>query len=196
MKSWVGMSSWSAKSLKSRKAIPEAARPPHRPQLQGKSRCMLSSRFLGPLTPDRRWAMRSTRGGLVTMLAAGALLVLPMSNTRVTRIVSAGRLLELGSEGALQRPRERVLALDRRVRLRPARARDHGQQHHLRRGSPRSSTTYTDSLGVPLDRAGGRRWRSPTGCALGWWDPNARQYTSYTFKSVTSSILRIFRQWQ
>ena len=76
----------------------------------------------------------SIRGGLVTALTAGALLILPMSNGRVTRAVSrtAGAHVER-SEDALRAAAEGILAHGRRVRLHPAGPEDHGQQHHDRR---------------------------------------------------------------
>ena len=134
--------------------------------------------------------MRSTRGGLVTMLAAGALLVLPMSNTRVTRIVS-----RVGSSSSDPKvlynahEKEFWLSTDEFDYVRPGLVItvnsitfDVGLHAVV-------DLTYTDSLGVPLDRAG---VLTPGAISmsfvLAWWDPNARQYTSYTFKSVTSSI--------
>src|SRR5262249_56450430 len=49
--------------------------------------------------------------------------------------------------------------------------------------------SYTDGLGVPLDRAG---VLTPGAISmsfiLAWWDPNARHYTSYTTRTQTSSI--------
>ena len=134
--------------------------------------------------------MRSRRGGLVTVLAAGALLVLPMSNTRVTRMVSRVGASSTDPKvlyGAHEK--EYWLSTDEFDYVRPgfvitvnSITFDAGLHAVV-------DLTYTDGLGVPLDRAG---VLTPGAISmsfvLAWWDSNARQYTSYTFKSVTSSI--------
>jgi OmcA/MtrC family decaheme c-type cytochrome len=54
---------------------------------------------------------------------------------------------------------------------------------------PVVDVSYTDGLGVPLDRAG---VLTPGAISmsfiLAWWDPNLRQYTSYTTRKQTSTI--------
>ena len=132
--------------------------------------------------------MRSKRGGLVTALAAGALLVLPMSNARVTRVVS--RVGTSSSDPKLlytPHQAEFWLSTDEFDYVRPGLVItvnsitfDPGLHAVV-------DLTYTDSLGVPLDRAG---VLTPGAISmsflLSWWDPATRNYTSYIFKTATA----------
>ena len=134
--------------------------------------------------------MKSTRGGLVTALAAGALLILPMSNTRVTRVVSRVGATSTDPKVLYNaHEKEYWLSTDELDFVRPgfvitvnSITFDAGLHAVV-------DLSYTDGLGVPLDRAG---VLTPGAISmsfvLAWWDPNLRQYTAYTFKSVTSSI--------
>jgi OmcA/MtrC family decaheme c-type cytochrome len=131
--------------------------------------------------------MKNPQGGLVTVLAAGALLFLPMSNARVTRSVTRGLASVSDARAALlPQQKEYWLSADEFDFIRP------GLQVTVNSVTFDAGlhaivdVTYTDDLGVPLDRAGAL---TPGAISmsfiLAWWDPNARQYTSYTTRVQT-----------
>ena len=134
--------------------------------------------------------MKSTRGGLVTALAAGALLVLPMSNTRVMRVVS--RVGTQSSDPKLlynAHEKEYWLSTDEFDYVRPGFMITVNSITLNANLQPVVDVSYTDGLGVPLDRAGVLTPGAVSmSFVLAWRDPNARDYTAYTFRSVTSSI--------
>jgi OmcA/MtrC family decaheme c-type cytochrome len=133
--------------------------------------------------------MRSTRGGLVTALAAGALLVLPMSNARVTRVVS--RVGPSSSDPKIlytPHQAEFWLSTDEFDYVRPGLVITVNSITFDAGLHAVVDLTYTDSLGVPLDRAG---VLTPGAISmsflLSWWDPGTRNYTSYIVKTATAS---------
>src|SRR5215470_1365691 len=135
--------------------------------------------------------MTKSRGGLVTALAAGALFVLPMSNTRVTRVVARNASPAPTDPKSIFLPQQKEywLSEDEFQYIRPGLnitvnsvTFDAGLHAVV-------DVSYTDSLGVPLDRAG---VLTPGAISmsfiLAWWDPNARHYTAYTTRMQMSSI--------
>jgi OmcA/MtrC family decaheme c-type cytochrome len=135
--------------------------------------------------------MKSLRGGLVMAMTAGALLVLPMSNTRVTRIVSRA-----GSEAG-QDPRtiyapqqkEYWLSADEFSYIRPGL---NITVNSITIGADNKAVvdlSFTDGQGQPLDRNGViTAGKISPSFILAWWDPNARHYTAYTTRNQTSPI--------
>jgi OmcA/MtrC family decaheme c-type cytochrome len=131
------------------------------------------------------------RFGLVPVLAAGALIVLPMSNSRVTRIASrAGDARAIEPRSVFtSNQKEFWLSADEFEYVRPGLnitvnsvTFDAGLHAIV-------DVSYADAQGVPLDRAG---VLTPGAISmsfiLAWWDPNTRNYTSYTTRKQTSSI--------
>ena len=127
--------------------------------------------------------MRSTRGGLVTALAAGALLILPMSNTRVMRVVS-----RVGTGTADPKTlynvhqKEYWLSTDEFDYIRPGLQVTVNSITHVGPGQkPVVDVSMTDSLGQPVDRNG-----VITPGAVGMefiiavYHPDTRVYTNYT----------------
>ena len=135
--------------------------------------------------------MKSLRGGLVTMLTAGALVVLPTVNPRSTRVVTRPgppdpKALYSRSE------KEFWLSADEFGYVRPG--------FHITVNSitinadrkPVVDVSFTDDLDQPLDRAG-KITPGPLSISfiLAWWDAGERQYTSYTTRVQTSPITNV-----
>jgi hypothetical protein len=135
--------------------------------------------------------MNSLRGSLVTAMAAGALLVLPMSNTRVTRIVSRATSESSQDQKTLYSPQQKEfwLSADEFGYIRPGL---HITVNSVSIGADGKAVVdlnYTDDLGQPLDRHGAiTAGAISTSFILAWYDPNARQYTAYTTRRQTSPI--------
>jgi OmcA/MtrC family decaheme c-type cytochrome len=130
------------------------------------------------------------RSNLVAAIAAGALFVLPMSNTRVTRVVSRVGASNTDPKALYDvHEKEYWLSTDEFDYVRPGFVITVNGITINGNLQPVVDVSYTDSLGVPLDRAG---VLTPGAISmsfiLAWWDPNARNYTSYTTRSQTSSI--------
>jgi OmcA/MtrC family decaheme c-type cytochrome len=127
--------------------------------------------------------MNSLRGGLITAMTAGALVILPMSNGRLTRIVSRTAAVQPTDPKTLYTPQQQEfwLSADEFGYIRPG--------LHITVNSivinatlhPVVDITYTDDLGQPLDR-NGQITAGPLAInmILAWWDAGERQYTSYT----------------
>ena len=129
--------------------------------------------------------MNSLRGGLVTALTASALVILPMSNTRVTRIVTrAGAGQSQSSDPKtiyVPQQKEYWLSADEFGYIRPGL---HITVNSITIGDDRKAVvdlSYTDDLNQPLDRKG-QITAGPisTSFILSWWDPSSRNYTAYT----------------
>ena len=137
--------------------------------------------FRSDRTSTRETPMNnSLRGGLVTAMTAGALLIFPMSNGRVTRAVSraARRAIER-SEDALRAAAEGILAHGRRVRLHPAGPEHHGQQHHDQRRPPPGRGHHLHGRPRPAARSERpdhrrARWRST------WFSPGGTRDSAST----------------
>jgi len=133
----------------------------------------------------------SLRGGLVTALTAGALLILPMSNGRVTRAVSRTAAEASNDPKTLYAPlqKEFWLTADEFGYIRP------GLKitvNSITIGDDRKAVvdlSYADDLGQPLDR-NGQITAGPisTSFILARWDPSSRNYTAYTTRVQTSPI--------
>ena len=137
--------------------------------------------------------MNSLRGGLVTALTASALVILPMSNTRVTRIVTrAGAGQSQSSDPKtiyVPQEKEYWLSADEFGYIRPGL---HITVNSITIGDDRKAVvdlSYTDDLNQPLDRKG-QITAGPisTSFILSWWDPSTRNYTAYTTRKQTSPI--------
>jgi OmcA/MtrC family decaheme c-type cytochrome len=131
--------------------------------------------------------MKSLRSGLVMALTAGALVVIPAGNTRGTRTLAAR-----GDPD----PKVMYTTHEKEHYLSEA------QVEYVRPGlkitvnsitindslHPVVNVTYTDDLGVPLDRSG-RLTPGPISMSfiLAWYDAGERQYTSYTTRNKTSA---------
>src|SRR5215471_6976957 len=99
--------------------------------------------------------MTSTRGGLVTALVTGALLVLPMSNTRVTRVVSRVGATSTDPKVLYNaHEKEYWLSADEFDYVRPGFVITVNSVTINGNNQPVVDVSYTDGLGVPLDRAG------------------------------------------
>ncbi len=135
--------------------------------------------------------MRAERGGLVTALAAGALLILPMSNSPVTRIVSRDVATQPVDPKAIFVPQQKEfwLTSDEFDYIRPGFQITVNSVTVNSNLQPVVDVSYTDGLGVPLDRAGVLT-PGPISMSfiLAWWDPSGRNYTSYTTRPQTSPI--------
>ena len=140
--------------------------------------------------------MKSFRGGLVTAMAAGAFLVLPMSNGRVTRLVTRPAATDATTAPSTPTPasnyspqaKEFWLSVDELTFIRP------GLQITVNSITidagrhPVVDITYTDDLHQPLDRAGViTPGPLSISMVLAWWDAGARQYTAYTTRKATSA---------
>jgi len=138
--------------------------------------------------------MISKRGGLVPVLAAGALLALPMSNTRVTRLVSRAAVSQPDDPKTLYVPsqREYWLSADEFAYVRPG-LKITVNSVTLDAGlHPVVDVSYTDDGGVPLDRAGAvTPGAISMSFVLAWWDPVSGNYTSYTTRVQTSPITNV-----
>lgn len=132
--------------------------------------------------------MNRMRGGLVPVLAAGALLILPVSNTQVPRVVARAGTPQPTDPKSIFSPQQMEfwLSSDEFGYIRPGLVITVNSVTFDAGLHPIVDVTYTDDLGVPLDRAGAL---TPGAISmsfiLAWWDPNARQYTSYTTRVQT-----------
>lgn len=135
--------------------------------------------------------MKSLRGGLVMAMTAGALLILPMSNGRVTRIVSRAGASQETEPKALYAPQQKEywLSADEFGYIRPGL---NITVNSITIGADSKAVvdlSYTDDLGQPLDRKGAiTAGAISTSFILAWWDPGARNYTAYTTRTQTSPI--------
>ncbi len=138
--------------------------------------------------------MNAKRGGLVPVLAAGALLALPMSNTRVTRLVSRASASQPDDPKTLYVPQQREfwLSADEFAYVRPG-LKITVNSVTLDAGlHPVVDVSYTDDGGVPLDRAGAvTPGAISMSFVLAWWDPASGNYTSYTTRVQTSPITHV-----
>jgi len=136
--------------------------------------------------------MKSLRGSLVMAMTAGALLILPMSNTRVTRIVSRTAETQGSTDPkTLYGPQqaEYWLSADEFGYVRPGLNITVNSVSIGTDGKAVVDLNYTDDLGQPLDRNGAiTAGAISTSFILAWWDPNGRQYTAYTTRKQTSPI--------
>ena len=136
--------------------------------------------------------MKSLRGSLVMAMTAGALLILPMSNTRVMRIVSrASGAAQETDPKTLYGPQQKEywLSADEFDYIRPGL---NITVNSISIGADNKAVvdlSYTDDLGQPLDTNGAiTAGKISTSFILAWWDPTARQYTAYTTRTQTSPI--------
>ncbi|HTR01971.1 MAG TPA: OmcA/MtrC family decaheme c-type cytochrome [Thermoanaerobaculia bacterium] len=133
--------------------------------------------------------MRSLRGGLVAAMAAGALVILPMSNSRVTRIVARSSGTQETDPRTLYAPQQKEywLSADEFGYVRPGLAVTVNSIHFDSGLHAVVDVSYTDGLGVALDRAG---VLTPGAISmsfvLAWWDPGSRNYTAYTTRVQTA----------
>ena len=138
--------------------------------------------------------MNAKRAGLVPVLAAGALLALPMSNTRVTRLVSRAAVSQPDDPKTLYAPQQREywLSADEFAYVRPG-LKITVNSVTLDAGlHPVVDVSYTDDGGVPLDRAGAvTPGAISMSFILAWWDPVSGNYTSYTTRVQTSPITNV-----
>jgi OmcA/MtrC family decaheme c-type cytochrome len=132
--------------------------------------------------------MKSLRNGVVMALTAGALVVIPAGNTRDTRTVAARGAPDPAAMYTAQQ-KEHYLSKAEVEYIRPGLTITVNSVTIGDDRRPVVDLTYTDDLGVPLDRAG----RLTPGAVsisfiLSWWDPATRDYTAYTTRTQTSSI--------
>ena len=138
--------------------------------------------------------MNRMRGGLVPVLAAGALLILPMSNTRVTRTVSRTVQPAPTDPRSIFAPQQKEfwLSADEFDYVRPGLVITVNSVTFDAGLHPIVDVTYTDDLGVPLDRAGALTPGAISmSFVLAWWDPASQNYTSYTTRVQTSPITNV-----
>ena len=125
----------------------------------------------------------SLRGGLVTAMTAGALLILPMSNGRVTRAVSRTAAEQSNDPKTIYAPQQKEfwLTADEFGYIRPGLKITVNSITINDTLHPVVDITYTDDLGQPLDRKG-QITAGPLAInmILAWYDAGQRQYTSYT----------------
>ena len=123
------------------------------------------------------------RGGLVTAMTAGALLILPMSNGRVTRAVSRTAAAQSNDLKVLYTPQQKEfwLSEDEFGYIRPGLKITVNSITINDALHPVVDINYTDDMGQPLDRKG-QITAGPLAInmVLAWWDAGERQYTSYT----------------
>ena len=130
--------------------------------------------------------MKSPRSSLVMAMAAGALIAVPASNSRLTRTIDPRGLADAQ---ATYSPHEKefYLTKDELTYVRPG--------FHITVNSitipddlkPLVDLSFTDDLDQPLDRNG----KVTPGAlsvsqVLAWWDPFSRHYTSYTTRVATN----------
>ncbi len=134
--------------------------------------------------------MKSMRGGLVTAMAAGALVILPVTNTRIVTRPGTAQAASADPK-ALYKPQaaEFWLTADEFGYIRPGL---HITVNSITIGDDHKAVvdlSYTDDLGQPLDR-NGQITAGPisTSFILAWWDPSSRNYTAYTTRVQTSPI--------
>ncbi len=135
--------------------------------------------------------MKSLRGSLVMAMTAGALLILPMSNTRVTRVVSRAAGSQETDPKQIYGPQQKEfwLSADEFGYIRPGLNITVNSVSIGADGKAVVDLNYTDDLGQPLDRQGAiTAGAISTSFILAWWDPNGRQYTAYTTRKQTSPI--------
>ena len=132
----------------------------------------------------------SLRGKLVTAMTAGALLILPMSNGRVTRAVSRAGAAQSSDPKTLYAPQQKEfwLTADEFGYIRPGLKITVNSITIDATLHPVVDVTYTDDLGQPLDRKG-EITAGPLSInfVLAWWDAGQRQYTSYTTRQGRAS---------
>jgi hypothetical protein len=125
----------------------------------------------------------SLRGTLVTAMTAGALLILPMSNGRVTRAVSRTGAAPSNDPKTLYTPQQKEfwLSEDEFGYIRPGLKITVNSITINDALHPVVDINYTDDMGQPLDRKG-QITAGPLAInmVLAWWDAGQRQYTSYT----------------
>ena len=132
--------------------------------------------------------MRSLKSSLVTAMAAGALLIMPMTNTRATRVVSRGGSAQDPKTLYTPQAKEFWMSADEFGYVRPGfhitvNSITIDADHH-----PVADVSFTDDLGQPLDRAGKiTPGALSISMVLAWWDAGHRQYTSYTTRKQTSA---------
>ena len=135
--------------------------------------------------------MKPLRGGHVTALMAGSLVVMPTSNSRSTRAVTRDGTLDPKALYT-RTDAEFWLSVDDLGYIRPG--------FHLTLNSitipadrrPVVDYSFTDDFDQPLDRNG----KVTPGTlsisqVLAWWDPTSRYYTSYTTRKQTSPITNV-----
>ncbi len=134
--------------------------------------------------------MKSLRAGLVTLMAAGALVILPMSNGRVTRIVARTAPGQATDPKTVYAPQQKEfwLSADEFGYIRPGLKITINSITIPENRKPVVDVTYTDDLGQPLDR-NGKVTAGPItmNFVLAWYDSGERQYTSYTTRQRTSA---------
>ncbi len=138
--------------------------------------------------------MKSLRGALVMAMTAGALVILPMSNTRVTHVVSRAGAAQSSDPKTIYAPQQKEfwLSADEFGYIRPGLKITVNSITIPDNRKPVVDVTYTDDLGQPLDRAG-LITAGPISMSfiLAWWDPVSQNYTSYTTRVQTSPITHV-----
>jgi len=128
--------------------------------------------------------MKSLRGALVMAMTAGALVILPMSNTRVTRVVSREGAAQSSDPKTIYTPQQKEywLSADEFGYVRPGVNITVNSITQVGPGShPVVDITMTDDLGQPLDRQG----KITPGVVeaefiIARYNPDSRDYTNYT----------------
>jgi OmcA/MtrC family decaheme c-type cytochrome len=135
--------------------------------------------------------MKSLRGGLVMAMTAGAFVALPMSNVRLTHIVSRAGAAQSSDPKSIYAPQQKEfwLTADEFGYIRPG--------FHITVNSitiaadrrPVVDLSFTDDFNQPLDRLG----QVTPGVlsisqVLAWWDAGTRYYTAYTTRVQKSPI--------
>ncbi len=135
--------------------------------------------------------MKSLRGGLVMAMTAGAFVVLPMSNTRLTHLVSRAGAAQSSDPKTIYAPQQKEfwLSADEFGYIRPGLKITVNSITIDADRRPVVDVTYTDDLDQPLDR-NGQITAGPISISfiLAWWDAGSRNYTSYTTRVQTSPI--------
>ena len=128
--------------------------------------------------------MKAMRGRVVAMMTAGALLILPMSNRHVTRVVSRTAVGRPGDPRALYTPQQKEywLSADEFGYIRPGLNVTVNSITNCGPGkNPVLDVSMTDDLGQPVDRNG-----AITPGAVGMefilarYDADSRTFTNYT----------------
>ena len=128
--------------------------------------------------------MKSLRSGLVMTMTAGALVILPMSNTRVTRVVSRAAGAQSSDPKTIYSPQQKEfwLSTDEFGYIRPGLNIAVNSITNVGPGlHPVVDVSMTDDLGQPLDRQG----TVTPGIVevefiLARYDPETRDYFNYT----------------
>jgi OmcA/MtrC family decaheme c-type cytochrome len=124
-------------------------------------------------------------------MAAGALVILPMSNGRVTRVVARAADGQATDPKTIYAPQQKEywLSADEFGYIRPGLKITVNSITIPEDRKPVVDVTYTDDLGQPLDRNGQiTAGRINMSFVLAWWDPASQNYTSYTTRVQTSPI--------